>query len=320
MIGYTREELTAGKIEWNKLTPPEYRLVDEECVKELRTMGVNQNPSEKEYIRKDGTRIPIAFACAMLDEENGIGIILDITDRKKTEEALAALAVAKSKFASTISHELRSPLAAIKEATNLVLDGSMGPVNDGQKDVLGTAKDNIDRLGRLINNVLVYQKMETGKFSLVLNEDDINDVVREVHKNAMLLAGGRSADLVIELGADLPKIKFDKDRIFQVLTNLSTNAMKYSESGAIVIQTQLGNGGIHISVRDSGPGIKTEYLEKIFEPFSQVGDHHKEGTGLGLAISKEIVLAHHGRIWAESEARKGSAFHFILPFEEIGSK
>ncbi|MFA7001954.1 MAG: sensor histidine kinase, partial [Candidatus Omnitrophota bacterium] len=99
----------------------------------------------------------------------------------------------------------------------------------------------------------------------------------------------------------LPKLKFDRDKIFQVLMNLMANALKYSECGRVVIRTQRENEEVHVSVRDSGPGIKAEHLEAIFEPFSQMGDSRKGGTGLGLGIAREIVLAHHGKIWAESE-------------------
>ncbi|MFH1799714.1 MAG: CHASE domain-containing protein [Candidatus Omnitrophota bacterium] len=241
------------------------------------------------------------------------GMVQDITERKQAEEAAAKLSAAKSKFTSTVSHELRSPLATIKEATELVLDGLLGPVNDEQKHVLDTAKENISRLGRLVNNVLVYQKMEAGKTYYTLQANDMNEVIREVLKSAALFAGNRTADLVMDLGDDLPKISFDRDKLFQVMINLMANAVKYSESGNIVIRTRREDRRIHVSVRDSGPGIKPEHLNEIFEPFSQMGDSSQGGTGLGLAIAKEIIRAHHGKIWVESEIGRGSAFHFTLP-------
>lgn len=302
---------------WRKVVHPQDVKVAEENI-EFTVKNRTLLKNEYRIILPDGeVRWILALgSCAYNPEgqaQRMSGICIDITERKQTQEASIALANAKSKFTSTVSHELRSPLAAIQEATNLVLDGSLGPVNDDQKDVLGTAKDNIDRLGRLINNVLAYQKMEAGEIGLALNEHDINEVVREVHKSTMLLARDRRQDLVMQLGTNLAKVKFDKDGIFQVLTNLLANAVKYSEGGTIIIQTQLENSELHVSVRDCGLGIKKEYLGKIFKPFSQVGDNRKSGTGLGLAIAKEIVLAHHGRIWAESEVGKGSVFHFTLP-------
>ena len=237
----------------------------------------------------------------------------DITERRKEEEAAIRLAEVKSKFTSVVSHELRSPLATIKEATNLVMEGVLGPVNDEQKDMLNTAKSNIDRLGRLVNNVLSYQKMNTGKMLYDFQENDVNEMVREASRSAILFAGERKADVMMELGADIPRIKFDEDKIMQVMINLISNGIKYSERGPVVIKTRLDNSEIQFSVQDSGQGIYPEEIDEIFKPFSQGKGRKKGGTGLGLAITKDLVLAHHGRIWVESEVGKGSTFYFTLP-------
>ncbi len=241
------------------------------------------------------------------------GISRDITGRKEAEKALKELVESKSKFTATVSHELRSPLAMIKEATNLVLDEVLGPLNDGQKEMLNITKNNVARLGRLVNNVLQYQKMEAGKTGYDLQENDVNELVKEANKGAILFAGDRKADIMTDLGTDLPRIRFDSDKIMQVVVNLMANAIKYSKSGPIVIRTRVENSEIHISVQDSGQGIYPEEQDEIFKPFSQGKGRRKGGTGLGLAIAKEIVLAHHGRIWVESEIGKGSTFHFTLP-------
>ena len=311
-LGYTREEML--KLSPRDIDAPE-RLdqlpgIIEKLLKEKHVLF------ETEHMAKDGRRIPVEISAVLFQTEDGqfaLSVARDITERRALESERTKLTNAKSKFTSTVSHELRSPLATIKEATNLVLEGMVGPVTPEQKDILGTAKENVDRLGRLINNVLVYQKMEAGKMGYDLQENDLNELIREAHRSAALFAGNRNADLVMELGKDLPKIKFDKDKIFQVLINLMANAIKYSECGSIVIQTRCVDHEIHTSVRDFGRGIRSEHLEGIFEPFGKVENNQKGGTGLGLAIAKEIVLAHHGRIWAESELGKGSAFHFTLP-------
>ena len=311
-LGYTREEML--KLSPRDIDAPE-RLdqlpgIIEKLLKEKHVLF------ETEHMAKDGRRIPVEISAVLFQTEDGqfaLSVARDITERRALESERTKLTNAKSKFTSTVSHELRSPLATIKEATNLVLEGMVGPVTPEQKDILGTAKENVDRLGRLINNVLVYQKMEAGKMGYDLQENDLNELIREAHRSAALFAGNRNADLVMELGKDLPKIKFDKDKIFQVLINLMANAIKYSECGSIVIQTRCVDHEIHTSVRDFGRGIRSEHLEGIFEPFGKVENNQKGGTGLGLAIAKEIVLAHHGRIWAESEMGKGSAFHFTLP-------
>ena len=243
----------------------------------------------------------------------------DITERKKAEEAVIQLAKAKNKFTSVVSHELRSPLATIKEATNLVLEEVLGPVNEEQRDMLNTAKSNIDRLGRLVNDVLAYQKMDAGKMQYDLQENDVNEIIKEANRSAVLLAGERKSDIVMELGADIPRLKCDKDKIMQVIFNLMSNGIKYSESGPVVIQTRLGNREIQFSVQDSGQGIYPEEINDMFKPFSHGKGRKKGGTGLGLSITKEIVLAHHGRIWVESEVGKGSIFYFTLPVMNTGN-
>jgi len=184
--------------------------------------------------------------------------------------------------------------------------------------MLVTAKSNIDRLGRLVNNVLSFQKMNSGKMLYDFHENDVNEVVKEASRSAILFAGERKEDLVMDLGTDLPRLKFDKDKIIQVMFNLISNGIKYSESGPVVIKTRLKSNEIQFSVQDAGQGIYPEEKDEIFMPFVQAKGRKKGGTGLGLAIAKEIVLAHHGQIWVESEIGKGSTFHFTLPVEDTG--
>jgi PAS domain S-box-containing protein len=240
--------------------------------------------------------------------------LLDITDRKRAEKAATLLANAKNKFVAVVSHELRSPLATIKEATSLVLEEVLGPLNDEQKEMLDIAKINISRLGRLVNNVLIYQKMDAGKMLYDFLENDVTDIIQEAYRNTILATPERKDDLVMNLVAKPPQIKCDKDKIMQVLLNLISNAIKYSERGPIVIETRLNTSEIEFSVRDSGQGIYPKELENIFMPFSHGPGRKTGGTGLGLAISKEIILAHNGQIWVESEFGKGSTFYFTLPF------
>jgi PAS domain S-box-containing protein len=285
--------------------------------------GVTKHVDDLFVVKPDGTRVDLeVFGSPIKDSQGNIWASLvsfqDISARKQAEVAIVKLAKVKSKFTSVVSHELRSPLATIKEATNLVLEGVLGPVNNEQKDMLSTAKTNIDRLSRLVNDVLTYQKMDTGKMLYDFQKNAVNEVVREASKSAVLFAGERKKDLVVELGENLPEIIFDKDKILQVMVNLIANGIKYSESGPVVIKTCLKNSEIQFSVQDSGQGVLTEETDEIFKPFSHGKGRKKGGTGLGLAISKEIVLAHQGRIWVESEIGKGSTFHFTLPVEDTG--
>jgi signal transduction histidine kinase len=134
-----------------------------------------------------------------------------------------------------------------------------------------------------------------------------------------LLVKDKGLDFSTDLDAGIPKLKFDLDKIIQVVTNIVSNAIKVTEKGSISIITKQEGSAVHVTVRDTGPGISRENLNKLFMPFERLDvskDKRKGGTGLGLAISKEIILAHKGKIWAESEEGKGSAFHFTLPINE----
>jgi PAS domain S-box-containing protein len=306
----------------------------------FKDIAANKNKfielQRQEYVRyedlpletADGRRIEVEFISNIytVDHQKVIQCnIRDITDRKQIDEKtrrmeeIKTATEIKTKFTSMVSHELRSPLGSIKEGINLVLEGLAGSINDEQRDLLDTAKRNTDRLGRLINNVLDFQKIESGKMEYDIRENDINEAVLEVNKAMSLLAKEKGLDLVVDAGDSMLKVRFDKDRIIQVLTNLVSNAIKYTEKGNITISTKGGDNKVHIIVQDTGIGIKVEDMQKLFCAFEQLDstrDKKRNGTGLGLAISKEIILAHNGKIWAESEVGKGSGFHFILPIRE----
>ncbi|MCX7716417.1 MAG: HAMP domain-containing histidine kinase [Endomicrobia bacterium] len=222
----------------------------------------------------------------------------------------------KTRFTSMVSHELRTPLTAIKEGISIVLDGSAGEINDEQRDFLGTAKRNVDRLLRLINEVLDFVKLEAGKMEFRLSESDINKAIKEVVETQKLVAQQKGLYMKAELAENLPIIKFDYDKIIQVLTNLTNNALKFSEKGGITVSSVLEGGYIKVSVIDTGPGIKEDDLPKVFKEFQQVGDEKywkPGGTGLGLVICKEIIMNHNGKIWVESKYGEGTKFIFILP-------
>ena len=269
------------------------------------------------YVRKDGTQVPVNLSVtAQRDDKEKImgylGIALDLTERKRLERL-------KDEFVNTVSHELRTPLTAIKESIGIVLDGSAGEVNDEQKDFLDTAKRNVDRLGRLINNVLDFQKLQAGRVQLKMVPTDINDLVQEVKAVMLPLARNKGLTITIDLGSDLPAVAVDRDKIMQVLTNLMNNGLKFTERGGLTVKTFLYDSNhLCVSVKDTGLGIKKDSMSKLFQSFSQIATdryRHPGGTGLGLVISKEIVEKHGGKIWADSEFEKGSTFSFTLPLK-----
>lgn len=226
----------------------------------------------------------------------------------------------QKEFSSTLSHELRTPLASIKAAIDIVVSGTAGEATPEQKNFLGRAKDNVDRLNRLINDILDLAHLESGKVSLNVKIGDLNKTIQSVADNQESVAKAKGLALNVSLDPNVPAIFFDSDKIIQVLNNLIANAIKFTETGAItvksVVRTDANN--IEVRVEDTGCGIKQEDLTKLFEKFQQLGEAHRKysGTGLGLAICKEIVRQHGGRVGVESQPGRGSCFYFNLPIEE----
>ena len=247
---------------------------------------------------------------------------LDITElriSKQNMEEVRKQATIKSQFISTVSHELRTPLTAMKGSVSILLEEAIGLINNEQRGILDIAKRNIDRLNRLIDDVLDLQKLETDKVEFNLQKNDINEIVEEIEKTMLPLTNKMGLKLITKFDRTLPRLNFDKDKIIQVLTNLVGNAAKFTDDGSITITTAKDDNNICVSVQDTGIGIKQEDLSRLFNEFEQlsnIDDRKTGGTGLGLAISRRIIGQHNGKIWAESEFGKGTTMSFVLPNEE----
>ena len=247
-------------------------------------------------------------------EKTNQGIKLLYKELEQKNEKLKELNKLKSEFVSNVSHEFRTPLACIKESVNIMLEGLLGEINDQQKDFLQTAKSNVDRLARLIEDVLNFQKIESGKMEYFMAEEDISQIIQEACRTMKPLADQKALPLNAIIDNDLPKINIDKDKIIQVLINLINNAVKFTEKGSIEVIVKNEVENIHVLVKDTGMGIEKQDMTRLFQSFEQVGKGKKiKGTGLGLVISQKIIKAHNGKIWAESELDKGTIFHFTLP-------
>ncbi len=247
----------------------------------------------------------------------------EIVERKKTEEKIKEAMEIKSQFVSMVSHELRTPLTALREGVRLVLEEKTGKINNEQKEFLSLAKRNTDRLARLINDVLDFQKLEAGRMDFNFHENDINKIVKDVYDTMASAIKCMDLDFVLKLEDNLPKIKSDGDKIAQALTNMVSNAIKFTEKGSITISTRKRENVIQVSVSDTGCGIRKEDLPRVFHEFEQLdrgGDRKTGSSGLGLAISKVIIEQHRGKICVESKYAKGSTFHFVLPIKERRSK
>jgi signal transduction histidine kinase len=237
------------------------------------------------------------------------------------EEKGKQLAVAsqhKSQFLANMSHELRTPLNAILGYTELILDGIYGETPEKAQTVLKRVESNGRHLLGLINDVLDLSKIEAGQLTLSLTDYSMKDVLYNVFSAVEPLANDKKLGFKVEAQPDMPKGHGDERRLTQVVLNLVGNAIKFSDTGAVIIKASAANGTFTVAVQDNGPGISKADQGKIFEEFQQADNSatkKKGGTGLGLSISRRIVEMHGGRLWVESEVGQGSVFQFTLPIE-----
>lgn len=230
----------------------------------------------------------------------------DISSRKEMERI-------KQDFMAMISHDLRSPLTSMQSLLMLLQMNAYGELDDtGHLRITHTEQD-IERVIRLINDLLDMEKMESGKFELTLKDASIARVVDRSINSVIALA--ERQDLTIDAMVDDLRVSCDEERLVQVVVNLLSNAIKFSQkAGTVRVQASLESGNVKVSVSDDGVGISAENMERLFSRYSQLEDGRKRGgTGLGLAICKAIVEAHGGTIGVDSKEGKGSTFWFCLP-------
>lgn len=249
----------------------------------------------------------------------GLIILLkDVTQLKQLEKA-------RTDFVSTISHEFKTPLTSIMMGTSMVLDGSMGALNEEQQDVLNTIKEDGERLTRLVNDLLELSRIESGSSVFNMESYSIETIIENSVKQFAIPAFHNSVDINTRVEKNMPKVIADYEKITWVINNLISNALKYTATGdKIQINAFVKNDWMHVSVTDTGIGIPEEFQEKIFDKYVQVKEQDLEarGTGLGLAVVKEIINTHGGDIWCESKLDTGSTFTFTLPlsFLEVSSE
>jgi signal transduction histidine kinase len=222
----------------------------------------------------------------------------------------------KSEFLANMSHELRTPLNAVLGYAELIQDGIYGEVPAKMKEVLERIQQNGRHLLGLINDVLDLSKIEAGQLTLSPTDYSMRELVLDVVGATEALAAEKKLALEVDVASDLPPGRGDERRLIQVLINLVSNAIKFTEAGSVGIRARAEDGSFLVTVTDTGVGIAPEHRERIFEEFQQVDSsstRKKGGTGLGLAIAKRIVELHGGRIWVDSTPGQGSIFTFTLP-------
>jgi signal transduction histidine kinase len=245
----------------------------------------------------------------------------------------------KTVFLASAAHELKTPLAVIKGYYDLLLSGSLGKLTDKQRDILQESKDSCERLVRLVSMFLNYSALESGKLVLHLRENDLRDCLSELATRWHEAFVRKHVRLDTTLDSGLPIFKFDYQKVQQTIANLLDNALKHTPAnGRVTLRAELyfwerrsaeemqsverrrervqHPNTIKVSVSDTGPGIASEHHQEIFEDFVRV-DRTSSGMGLGLAIAKRLVQAHRGKIWVESEPRRGCTFTFLLPIDNL---
>lgn len=241
----------------------------------------------------------------------------------------------KTLFLASAAHELKTPLAVMKGYYDLLLSNSLGKLTQKQHEILEESKESCERLVRLVSMFLNYSALESGKLVLHLHQNDLRDCITEVSTRWHDAFQRKNVRLETRMDSRLMPLKFDYQKVLQIIANLLDNALKHTPSGGTVVltaephfwerriapvapsaerRTETGEGtnSVLVSVADSGPGIAPEFHQEIFEDFVRV-DRSSSGMGLGLAIAKRLVSAHRGKIWVDSEPGRGSTFAFLLP-------
>ncbi|OGC41608.1 hypothetical protein A2548_01270 [candidate division WOR-1 bacterium RIFOXYD2_FULL_41_8] len=283
-----------------------------------KVLSGNGDLITKEITVNEPTKKIVRFDIESIKDNDGkilgaVTVLRDVTQTKEVDRM-------KTEFVSTVSHELRTPLSIIKQGVLLMLNGAYGNINDNQNKILSTSARHIDRLTRLINDLLDISKIEAGKIELRCQAFDVVAKTSEIVKQLQGNADEKSISIQpVKSSARELFVDADPDKFEQILTNLIANAVKFTpEKGRISLSILESENSkfIEISVADTGEGISKADIPRLFSKFEQFGrvaGPGIKGTGLGLAISKALVEMHGGKVWVESELGKGTKFTFSLP-------
>jgi PAS domain S-box-containing protein len=318
LFGYTALE-AIGRYAIDLLVPSEKKEQIKALEMAVTTKGQTVSDIETQRVTKNGTVIDVSVSASPLMRENnkvdGMAVVYrDIRQRKELEKRM-------SEFYSIVSHELRTPLTSIRGALGLIVDEIIEYDSPEAKEMIGVALGSSERLVRLINDILDLKKIEAGKLELHLEARNSAEVVEKAALTMDGMARHANVTILTDTTISAP-VMVDCDRITQVLTNLISNAIKYSPEGSSInISTELAAGNkLRISVTDEGIGIPEELQSLLFNKFQQIDSSDtrpKEGTGLGLALCKAVVEEHRGVIGVHSRPGAGSTFWFELPLAAL---
>ncbi|HUA56426.1 MAG TPA: AAA family ATPase [Candidatus Sulfotelmatobacter sp.] len=332
ITGFDRDDLVAGRMRWRDLTPAEWQAVDEQRVADVTATGIAE-PYEKEFFRKDGTRVPVLLGAAVFDgaRDEGVAFVVDLTERRRAEEAAReserryheiqlALAHANriavmGQLSASIAHEVNQPLTGVITNADVALRWLAAPTPDpGEvRQALGRIVRDAKRASDVVGRLRALIKKAPPRKD---DEVDVNEAIHEVISltRSEIMKSGVAVET--EFADDLPPIPADRVQLQQVMLNLIVNAieaMSACDPGTreLHIRTaRTGVGGVVVAVRDSGKGVGHTDLERIFDAFYST---KPDGLGMGLSICRAIIEAHGGRLWATTGLDDGAVFQFTLP-------
>jgi PAS domain S-box-containing protein len=334
MVGYGREDLAAGNMRLTGLTPPEWRASTARALEGMDTTGAVQ-PYESEYVRKDGSRVPVLIGSAAFNQQRdqGVAFVLDLTERKSAEaeareserryrEVQMELAHANrvatmGQLSASIAHEVVQPIGSARNNARAALNflNKSPPDLDDAREALGCIVGDADRAAGIVGRIRDQVKKAPPRN----DRFDLNQVIEEVIGLAQFVITENGVSLQTRLASGMAPVHGDRVQLQQVVLNLILNAVEAmssveaSERELLISTEQSQTNSTLVAVRDSGPGIDPERLERVFEAFYTT---KSDGLGMGLSICRSIIEAHGGHLWAEANVSRGAAFRFTLPNAE----